>query len=227
MKKVKSITIIFSVVIVLILNACDKRKDYFSKFNTEPQLSIRKVSLGGDFYSSLNDSLWIFNNTYIIDYKLNDQKNDTVTLTHKIIQGNGNVNFNSSLKNIQISNLPLGKSVFEIIATDKYNSSSKCNIELFVIPNRNPFSKLSVIQTNTNSNHEIKISTNLSGDNDIKYGDFISEYQFKVSPTYTVNTPLNSINYIGATGGSVKIYLKVKDSKGAFSNVDSTTFNIL
>lgn len=214
-------------IVVLLIISCDKRKDYFYQYNKAPEFSIKKSGLGGNYTAYLTDSVWNNGAGYVLEYKNIDEANDVETYSFVVNIGTGSVLFNEATKQITISGLSLGKNNINLIATDKYGVESKVTVELFVINNRSPFAGLTVIQTNFNSAREINISSvPNSGDVDIKFGDFIQEYQFRVGPTYTVNTPYNNINFIAASTGTVMVYLRVKDSMGALSNRDSLKVNI-
>lgn len=217
---------------IILLNSCDTRKDYMDKFNTVPEFGVKKKNSGGAYQSALADTAWFPGLPYMLDYRVKDNANDIEKYNINVLAGIGLLSVDEVGKQMTISGCVLGKNTYELSCTDKYNAKAISNLDLYVVSNRTPKANLFVIQTNSVSPREIKVSGVNSIDLDMPYGDFIAEYQYKIGPSYnstssySVNTPLNSINYIAAATGTVMVYLRVKDSQGALSGVDSLQFNI-
>lgn len=219
--------IVFLILCFFVLTNCDRRKDYFDKFNTIPKIEVRKTNTNNNFAEYYYDSVWVGNlNNNIYDYKIIDNVSDTAILSYENIIGDGQINYNVINKTFSVANITMLKNRYRIKVTDRYNSTNDCELQIYKLNNRKPISKINIQQTNLNSSHEINVSGINSFDLDQVYGDFLSNYQFKIGNTYTVNTVLNNINYIAATSGTVMIKLKVIDSKGLISKTDSTIFNI-
>lgn len=226
----KHLLYIFISVIIVSLSSCDKRKDYFQGIavenNMAPEFAIRKYGLGGNYTQTVADSLWTNVQGLKIEYTIKDEADDKDEFSSSVLQGSGTVKFIDSLKQVTFTALGMNKNIFLLTATDKFGKTATCTVEVVCFPNRAPAAKLTVTQINQASQREIKISTNLSTDPDMPYGDSFKEYFYRIGPTYSVTTPYNSINYIAASTGTVMVYLKVKDSLGAQSTTDSVKFTI-
>ncbi len=210
-----------------LLTSCDNRKDYFSKFNSAPTIEIKRENTNNPFAPYLYDSIWIGNSAdYVGSYKITDQPHDSIILKYENEVGDGDVTFNQDQKTFTVTNFSFVKNRYKIITEDKYGAQANAELQLYKINNRFPVAKVLITQTNANALKEINISAANSFDIDMPYGDHITEYQYKVGNTYTVNTVVNNINYIAASTGTVMVRLKVKDALGALSVRDSVVFNV-
>jgi hypothetical protein len=214
MKKVKCIMMTLALIVQLLFNSCDNRKDYFIEINKTPSLSLVKngVKLTGN---SLNDSLKIAE-PYSLYYFISDE--EKIPLLAIQDQGKDLVNIGSEL--ITFTGVNEGQSRFSLLAKDSFGASAEFSISFTVFRNIAPVASFTVRKIGVSSPYEYEVDATASHDKDVRFNGKIIEYEYTLQ-NYTFSTTLSKIRYIFGSAGQKLIKVRVKDNSGDWSNIVS------
>jgi hypothetical protein len=214
MKKAKCIMITLALIVQLLFNSCDNRKDYFIEINKTPSLSLVKsgVELTGN---SLNDSLKI-GEPYTLYYFIRDEEKIPLLAIQQ--QGKDLVNTGSDL--ITFTGVNEGQSRFSLLAKDSFGASAEFSISFTVFRNIAPVASFTVRKIGVSSPYEYEVDATASLDKDARFNGKIIEYEYTLQ-NYTFSTTLSKIRYIFGSAGQKLIKVRVKDNSGDWSNIVS------
>jgi len=214
MKKAKCIMITLALIVQLLFNSCDNRKDYFIEINKTPSLSLVKsgVELTGN---SLNDSLKI-GEPYTLYFFIRDEEKIPLLAIQQ--QGKDLVNIGSDL--ITFTGVNEGQSRFSLLAKDSFGASAEFSISFTVFRNIAPVASFTVRKIGVSSPYEYEVDATASHDKDARFNGKIIEYEYTLQ-NYTFSTTLSKIRYIFGSAGQKLIKVRVKDNSGDWSNIVS------
>jgi hypothetical protein len=214
MKKVRYITITFTLIVQLFFTSCDNLKDYFIEINKAPTLSLVKdgVELTG---KTLNDSLKI-GEPYPLYYFISDE--EKIPLLAIQDQGKDLVTLGSEL--ITFTGVNEGQSRFSLLAKDSFGASVEFSISFTVFRNIAPVASFTVKKIGVSSPYEYEVDASASHDKDARFNGKIVEYEYTLQ-NYTFSSTLSKIRYIFGSAGQKLIKVRVKDNSGDWSDIVS------
>ena len=209
--------IIAGLLIVVALNCCDDRKDYFQGVNKKPGILIAK-QLSTDFIKNITDSIKI-GLEYDLSYKITDEENLPLIINKNFVGSSKDSTVISSSNNdiLKIDGKTEGVLSLQIVVKDSYNLKDTANLNLFIFKNLPPVASFTVVPSKTLSPYGIDIDASASFDQDSKWGGKVVLYNYRVGNNYNDTTVLSKISYICSGVGQKTVYVSVRDNNGAWS----------
>ena len=218
----KTINIIYLFILVL-LSACDKRKDFYEGMNVAPVIEMRKQGTGA-FVTGLNDSIKKMFPNYNLELKIIDVETLTLNNSLTISSDKFVVSNNVGLYTPDTTKLGIHSIVFT--TTDKYNVTTTAMATFTLFDNILPVALFTTTHTAVYDPLQYNIDASASYDGDAKFGGQIVQYQFTINTSYIVTTAFNNINYIFPSSGNYTISVRVQDNNGVWSATKQIILNV-
>jgi hypothetical protein len=206
------ILILLTLAIVLIVSACDNRKDPYLDLDSGPIVQVMKIT-DGLASTEISDSVKL-GQTYTFKYSLESFENISINVEKS--RTADSIGMNSNYVNVKGANE--GISVYTLKAMDSFGKESQAKVNLTIFLNLKPICSFTVKKVGQLSDYEIEIDASLSYDPDAKWGGHIVQWEYQVQTNYDVKNALSSIHYICDGPGQKKINVRVKDDNGVWSD---------
>ena len=220
------------------LSSCDNREEFFNNQNESPTL---KITDGTNETSELTDSVKISlkSSRKSIEVRLlaSDADDNIRSITYNWITGGGRINYSEGAEisgnsiniesqiDLMISPIELGENILEFTVIDEFDKSSVVRLNLTTLINLGPVGLFSIKSLEVVDDLEYEIDASDSFDKDGRLGGGISVYEYTIEGN-TFNSESNVIKYVFSKNGNTEIKLRVKDSDGEWSNINTEVFNI-
>ena len=218
----KTINIICLFILVL-LSACDKRKDFYEGMNVAPVIEMRKQGTGA-FVTGLNDSIKKMFPNYNLEIKIVDV--ETLTLNNSLTTSSDKFVVSNNIGLFTPDTTKLGIHGIVFTTTDKYNVTTNAMATFTVFDNIPPVALFTTTHTAVYDPLQYNIDASASYDGDAKFGGQIGKYQFTINTSYVVTTAFNNINYIFPSNGNYTISVRVQDNNGVWSSTKQIILNV-
>jgi len=218
----KTINIICLFILVL-LSACDKRKDFYEGMNVAPVIEMRKQGTGA-FVTGLNDSIKKMFPNYNLEIKIIDV--ETLTLNNSLTTSTDKFVVSNNVGLFTPDTTKMGIHGIVFTTTDKYSLTTTAMATFTVFDNIPPVALFTTTHTAVYDPLQYNIDASASYDGDAKFGGQIVKYQFTINTSYVVTTAFNNINYIFPSAGNYTISVKVQDNNGVWSAPKQLILNV-
>ena len=218
----KTINIIYLFILVL-LSACDKRKDFYEGMNVAPVIEMRKQGTGA-FVTGLNDSIKKMFPNYNLELKIVDV--ETLILNNSLTTSSDKFVVTNNIGLFTPDTTKLGIHSIVFTTTDKYNLTTTAMATFTVFDNIPPVALFTTTHTAVYDPLQYNIDASASFDGDAKFGGQIVKYQFTINTSYVVTTTFNNINYIFPSTGNYTISVRVQDNNGVWSVTKQIILNV-
>ena len=220
--------------------ACDTRKDFMQNLDTGPIVTISKLTNQGQPINTpqatMVDSFKLSQTVYNLAVNISSVLPSNQLQLNTNINGGGQlINPNSNLTSASGYNYTtpytykpnsIGTKQLFFTVKDPYALTSTAELDLTVFANLPPVALLNVQYVGLLDPRQYQLTASQSYDTDSKYGGFICQYQYDISPNYRVITNLSSINYIFPQAGNYRISVRVQDNDSTWSPSTVTWVNV-
>jgi len=231
----KAYILVLAVTVLLVIQSCNKREDYFKVLNIEPiptEIMLSYATGVVDLKSSPNSITDTIKLTKKSDYTFTVQLEDeseTKFVSAIIREGLGSSIANSEYienevevasNKIVIKYIPNGNGnhVVDYQFKDIYDKVTIVRLRLFCFGNNKPVAKFTYINTQLFDPNEYRISASNSFDPDSRFGGGLSEYEYTIGLSYFVSSTNSYLDYIFSISGTYAIKVRVKDNDGVWSD---------